>query len=134
MLVDMSDTPIHRVDFAYEDWRVDESDILDIASMNDFWGQDLERPLIAIMNLKVNNKMVSVYRKDTNTVKISLPTGPDIMIFGAEKDFCDMLEKTQGYVKFNIVGECTRNEWGGSVTGQIKCKEYEILQEVKYIF
>ena len=83
------------------------------------WGKDVPESLIAIEHLKVTPDMVTVYVKKDNTLKINLSNGVSIIKFKATDEECLKLQNTHGYYELNIIGRCSRNEWGGAVTGQI---------------
>ena len=53
----MSDEPIYFVDYIYKGVDVQPQNILDIASLNDLWGKDMEESLITIEDLKVSKDM-----------------------------------------------------------------------------
>lgn len=133
-LRDMPDEPIYYVDYIYNNTGVNPQHILDIASLDEIDGKDVEKSKIAIKNLHVSADMVNVYVKKNNTLKITLPNKVSIMLFDAPNDLCDKLSNTKGYVSLDIVGECHRNEYMGWVTPQIHMTEYEITGESKYCF
>ena len=106
-LVDMSDEAIYYVDYIFKGQNVDGSVIIDIANMSEYWGTELDEALVAVENLKVTPNMVEIYRKMTNTIKISLGNGISIMKFNASEELCDKLTKNNtGYMEINIVGKC----------------------------
>ena len=81
----MSDETIYYVDYIYKGVNVEPQNILDIASMENFWGKDVDEALIAIENLKISASMVTVYNKKDITVKITLPNNISLMIFKANE-------------------------------------------------
>ncbi len=116
----MSDETIYYVDYIYKGTNVKPQNILDIASMENFWGKDVDEALVAIENLKVSADMVTVYNKKDITIKISLPNNISLMIFKAKDSDVEKLQTNNvGYVEMNIVGKCNANEWLGNVTPQI---------------
>ena len=79
--------------------------------------------------------MVNVYRKSSNTLKITLSNGVCLMKFNETEEECQRLENQKGaYIQLNIVGKCHINEWLGNYTPQIFIDEYEITGEGKYLF
>lgn len=134
-LIDMSDEAIYYVDYVFQGNQVDSKVILDIANMDEYWGTELDEALVAIENLKVTADMVDIYRKMTNTIKISLPNGVSIMKFNADEELCDKLTKNNtGYMAMDIVGKCNKNEWMGQVTPQIFIEDFNITDSNKYYF
>ena len=134
-LEDMSDETIYYVDYIYKGVNIEPQNILDIASMENFWGKDVDEALVAIENLKVSASMVTVYNKKDITVKITLPNNISLMIFKAKEQDVEKLQTNNtGYVELNVVGKCNANEWLGNVTPQIFIEEYEIIDSNKYFF
>ena len=134
-LEDMSDETIYYVDYIYKGVNIEPQNILDIASMESFWGKDVDEALVAIENLKISASMVTVYNKKDITVKITLPNNISLMIFKAKEQDVEKLQTNNtGYVELNIVGKCNANEWLGNITPQIFIEEYEIIDSNKYFF
>jgi single-stranded DNA-specific DHH superfamily exonuclease len=134
-LKDMSDEAIYYVDYIFKGQDVDGSVILTIADMDDYWGTELDEALVAIEGLKVTASMVDVYRKATNTIKISLNNGISIMKFNADEELCDKLTTNNtGYMKMDIIGKCNKNEYNGVASPQIYIEDYNITDSNKYYF
>ena len=103
--------------------------------MDDYWGTELDEALIAIEDLKVTPEMVDIYRKKTNTIKISLQNGVSIVKFNAPEELCDKLTVSNtGYMKVDIVGKCNANEWCGNESAQILVEDLNITDSSKYYF
>ena len=134
-LRDMSEEPIYYVDYLYNNTEVNSQNILDIAYLDELWGQNMPEPYVAIKGLKVKKDMVTVYRKKDNTLKITLPNKVSIMLFKADEDLCNMLQNNNpGYYVFDIVGRCNANEWNGYVFPQIMIKDYCLVEQVAFDF
>ena len=134
-LKDMSSEPIYYVDYIYNGADVNPSDILSISSLNDLWGKDMDEALIAIKGLKVSKDLVTVYRKTSNTLKITLPNKVSLMKFNATDEECEALENHTGaYVSVDVVGKCKTNEWMGNISAQVFIEDYEITGSGKYLF
>ena len=81
-LLDLPNEPIYRVDFLFNRTEINPNDILEIGRYEDIWGQELDEPLIGIINLNIDKSMVSLLSKDKNpTLKITLKNGITIMKF-----------------------------------------------------
>lgn len=134
-LADMSSEPVYYVDYIYTGGDVNPQDILIIGGLKELWGKDFNEAMVAIKDLKVSKDMVQVYRKSSNTLKITLPNKVNIMKFNATDEECEMLENQTGaYVQMDVVGTCHINEFFGNVTPQIFMEEYEITGSGKYLF
>lgn len=134
-LADMSSEPVYYVDYIYTGGDVNPQDILTIGGLKELWGKDFNEAMVAVKDLKVSKDMVTVYRKTSNTLKITLPNKVSIMKFNATDEECEMLENQTGaYVQMDIVGSCHINEFFGNVTPQIFMEEYEITGSGKFLF
>ena len=134
-LASISAEPIYYVDYIYNGVDVQAENILTIASLNSLWGKDFDEALVAVENLKVSKDMITVYRKTSNTLKISLPNKISLMKFNATDEECFKLENfEEAYLLLNVVGTCTQNEWMGNISPQIFINDYEIIGSGKYLF
>ena len=134
-LASISAEPVYYVDYIYTGADVQASDILTIAGLSDLWGKDMDEPYIAIENLKVSKDMVTVYRKTSNTLKITLQNKISLMIFNATNKDCENFEEFDTtYITINAVGKCNINEWMGNQTPQLFVEDYEITGSGKYLF
>lgn len=134
-LENISSEPIYFVDYIYSGNDVNPQDILSIAGLNNLWGKDFDEALIAIKDLKISKDMVTVYRKTSNTLKITLSNKVSLMKFNATDDECYVLENQTGaYVSIDVVGKCHINEYFGNITPQIFIEDYEVNGSGKYLF
>ncbi len=77
-LKDVSNDPIYRVDYDFKESENNNQIILEIAEMNDYWGQDVERAYVNI-NFKITNSNFQIMK--SNTLKFNLPNGLSIIKF-----------------------------------------------------
>ena len=134
-LADMSSEPVYYVDYIYTGGDINPQDILTIGGLKELWGKDFNEAMVAVKDLKVSKDMVTVYRKTSNTLKITLPNKVSIMKFNATDEECEMLENQKGaYIQMDIVGSCHINEFFGNVTPQIFMEKYEITGSGKFLF
>lgn len=129
--------PVYRVDFLFDKILTpqDKNTVLDIANMNDLWGQDFDRAYVGIKGLNITKDNIRLLSKDKNpTLKISLPNGVDIMKFKSSEEEFESLCSSTGSVKIDLVGKCSKNEWGGETTPQILIEDYQIVGSNKYYF
>ena len=135
ILSSMNDQAIYYVDYIYDSENIKSRDILDIATLEDLWGKDIDQPYIAIRNLKVTPDMVTIYDKRGYTIKIKTPSGVDIIKFRASEQDCEKLQTNNtGFIELNVVGRCSQNEWLGNISAQIFMEDYEIIDSNKYYF
>lgn len=135
LLKDMSDEPIYYVDYIYEGYNVNPENILDIASLDDLWGKEMDEALVAIKDLKVTKDMITLMSPDKKpTLKITLPNRVALIKFNSNEDEYENLLSEEGYIAINIVGRCNQNNWMGNIYPQILIEEYQIVGQCKYIF
>jgi single-stranded-DNA-specific exonuclease len=121
-LEDIDFSPVYRVDciFAEND---DADYYLMIDSLKCYYGQGFEEPYIAITDVHVNSSNMTLMSKDKNpTIKITLPSGAEIMKFKSSQEEYDALLDTV----IDVVGKCSANRWMGRVTPQVLVEDYEI--------
>ena len=134
-LANMASEPVYYVDYIYNGADVNPQDILAISNLSDLWGKDMDEAMVAVKDIKISKELVVVYRKTSNTLKITLPNKVSLMKFNATDEECEMLENQTGaYIQMDIVGKCHKNEWMGNVSPQIFIEDYEITGYGKYLF
>ena len=134
ILKDMSDEPIYYVDYIYNGIDVSSQAILDIASLDDLWGKDMDEPMVAIHDLKINEKMITLMSPDKKpTLKIILPNNVSLIKFNSSQEEYENL-CSEGYIAIDVVGRCNQNIWMNYVNAQILIDDYEIISKAKYYF
>lgn len=134
-LVNMTSEPVYYVDYIYNGADVNPIDILTISDLSNLWGKDLDEAMVAVKDIKISKDLITVYRKTSNTLKITLPNKVSLMKFNATDEECEMLENQTGaYIQMDIVGKCHKNEWLGNITPQIFIEDWEITGQGKYLF
>ena len=135
LLADMNDEAIYFVDYIYDSFAIDTTNIFDIANMDNLWGKDIDEPYIAIKNLKVTPDMVTIYDKRGYTIKITLPGNISLLKFHASEQDCEILQTNNtGFIEINLVGRCNENEWNGFITPQVFIEDYQVIDSNKYYF
>ena len=106
-LANMASEPVYYVDYIYNGADVNPQDILAISDLSDLWGKDMDEAMVAVKDIKISKELVVVYRKTSNTLKITLPNKVSLMKFNATDEECEMLENQTGaYIQMDIVGKC----------------------------
>ena len=130
LLEDVSVEPIYRVDYDFNEKDNNNDKILQIAGMNDFWGQDVDRAYINI-NFKVTDSNFQIMKN--NTFKFNLPNGLSIIKFSGTDEQAEKFTTT-GYLEINAICKCNANEWNGRVYPQLIMQNYQIIDSSKYYF
>ena len=129
-LENVSVEPIYRIDYNFKETDNNNQIILDIARMNDYWGQDMDRAYVNI-NFKITNSNFQIMK--SNTLKFNLLNGLSIIKFnGTEQDINNFT--TTGYLQVNAICKCNANQWNGQVYPQLIMQDYEIIDSSKYFF
>ena len=130
LLEDVSVEPIYRVDYDFKEIDNNNQRILEIAGMNDYWGQDIDRAYVNI-NFKITSSNFQIMK--SNTLKFNLPNGLSLIKFnGTDEEIAQFT--TTGYLELNAICKCNANEWNGRVYPQLLMEDYEIVDSSKYFF
>ena len=129
-LQNVSTETLYRIDYDFKEMDNNNQHILDIAEMNDYWGQDIERAYVNI-NFKITDSNLSVMKN--NTIKISLPHNLSIIKFGVTEEEIEKLTTT-GYLELNAICKCVKNTWNNQNYPQLLMEDYEIIDSSKYYF
>jgi single-stranded-DNA-specific exonuclease len=130
LMKDISSEPLYRVDYLFKEDNLDPQVILDIASYNDFWGQDVDRSYIGI-RFKVTSSNFSVLK--ASTLKIELKNNISLIKFGGSvKDIENFT--TKGWIEIEAYCKCSINEWNGRKYPQLMIEDYSIIDSCKYNF
>ena len=131
-LKDMSSEPVYYVDYIWNPTEFFGQDILDIARMAAYWGKDVSEPLVAVQGIEVTKDNIQMMK--SNTVKITLPNGVNMIYFNMPDEEFNQLYSEMGSVIINVVGKCNCNQWAGNEYPQILITDYEIERKVAYVF
>lgn len=120
---------VYEADFVF---KADESDqiaeaVLDLTRYPEIWGKDNEEPLIVVENIRLTDKDIVIYDKNSITVKFSYG-GVDYLKFSAEglRDELDGMKE----IEITIIGRANLNEWQGTTKPQIFIDDYNLRNPV----
>lgn len=134
LLKDMTFEPVYLVDFV---WNVDEINpqkILDIAAGKNFWGKDMDEPVVVMQNVTVKPENIFLMSPDKNpTLKIQV-NGITLIKFKSSIEEYEMLKNQGVRVTLDILGKCKENEWQGNIEAQVMVQDYEIKTATKWVF
>lgn len=133
LLEKVSSKPVYYVDYIFTEKNIILQAIEDISKMNKLWGADMPESLVAIEKVTVTKNNISVYRKESNTLKIA-GDNVNFILFKAPEDLCNKLENLNKTELYNIVGTCHINEWNGTKTPQIFIKDIELINNIALYF
>ena len=135
-LQDIKFEPSYLVDYIYQANDFNPQDILDIGSLKQLWGQEINEALVAIEHVSITPEMLTLMSRDKHpTLKIQLSNGVACIKFKSGDEELESLTAPEGgCIVVNIVGKCEVNRYYNSVTPQILVEDYEIIQKVDYYF
>lgn len=132
VLADFDFTPKYYVDFEYDHHTLTGADILNVADLDNLWGQCIDEPYVLVKNVRITADNLSLLKG--TTLKISLNDGINLIKFKSSQEEFDALYTEMGCVTLNIIGRFQKNEWNGRVNPQILIEDYEIVDKALYYF
>lgn len=127
-LKDIDFRPIYWVDFIYKSDILNPNTILTIGQYNYLWGQQLDKPKIAIEDINITPDNVQVMKGPSLKFTIN---GIEYIKFKATEEEIQLFQDN-AIVNITIVGECDINTWGGVERPQIIVVDYEVNKAIKY--
>lgn len=123
---------IYKVDIEVPFKELSDRDILAITDLKDIWGQEIDEPLLAVTEVKINKSNYNILKN--NTVKINREDGLSLMMFKVPEEQLALLDPKEGYVELTVVGKCSCNEWNGNITPQLIVEDFEITKREEFYF
>ena len=127
-LKDIDFRPIYWVDFIYKSDTLNPNTILTIGQYNYLWGQQLDKPKIAIEDINITPDNIQVMKGPS--LKFTINEIEYIKFKVTEEEI--KLFQDNAVVNITTVGECDINTWGGMERPQIIITDYEINKVMKY--
>lgn len=127
-LKDIDFRPIYWVDFIYKSDTLNPNTILTIGQYNYLWGQQLDKPKIAIEDINITPNNIQVMKGPSLKFTIN---GIEYIKFKATEEEIKLFQDN-AIVNITIVGECDINTWGGVERPQIIIVDYEVNKAIKY--
>lgn len=133
-LKDMSFDPMYLVDFVWSGSQIQKQNILDIASGKNFWGKDMDEPMIALENINITPENVVLMSPDKNpTLKIQA-NGITLIKFKSSVEEYENLKSQGVRITLDVLGKAAENEWQGVIEAQLIVQDYEIKTATKWVF
>ena len=119
------------VDFA---WRLNDAKpqkIFRIANSKSYWGQQVDEPLVALIDIPIGSLNIELLSADRNpTLKMSVKNST--LSFIKFKSSQEEIEEVRGAETITIVGKCEKNEYNGEVKPQIIVEDYELSDDMLF--
>lgn len=126
----------YAVDFIFETKELDPKEILEIASLNKYWGKGIPEALIYIKGVEIRNDQKTLMSPDKNpTLKLNVG-GIDAIKFKSGFEELESIAPHENTVTvMNIIATCQINDYRGKVSPQLFIEGYEIIDTLEsYIF
>ena len=135
-LKDCDFAPCYKVDFIWDFFNFKPIDVIELAELNNLWGQGIEQPKIVLEKVQITKDNLSLMSPDRNpTLKIQLPNGTSLIKFkSSQEEYESLKAPDMGAITINIVGTCAINEWNGKISPQIIIEDYEVVGQQAYYF
>ena len=128
-------SPCYYVDLEVTMDQLTDTEIFAIGSNADLWGQQLDEPLIAITNIKVNADTIQFIGQNKNTMKITFPGRRVSLIkFNIKEEQKELLNPDGGILTITAIGKCTLNHFNGNMTPQLILEDFEVMSKKKWDF
>lgn len=119
------------VDFA---WRLNDAKpqrIYRIANSKSYWGQQVDEPLVAVVDIPIGSLNIELLSPDRNpTLKMSVKNSS--LSFIKFKSSQEEVESVKSAETITIVGKCEKNEYNGEVKPQIIVEDYELSDDMLF--
>ena len=132
-LKDIDFSPNYKVDFIWDIDMINENDIYEIADFNYLWAQDVDEPLVAIENIRINNETIKFLGSGGNTLRISV-NDIGLLKFNLKPEEKAVLDPGSGCYVMDIVGRCARNIFNNTTSPQIQIEDFRIRKRQNYYF
>ena len=132
-LKDIDFSPNYKVDFIWDIDMINENDIYEIADFNYLWAQDVDEPLVAIENIRINNETIKFLGAGGNTLRISV-NDIGFLKFNLKPEEKAVLNPGSGCYVMDIVGRCARNIFNNTTSPQIQIEDFRIRKRQNYYF
>ena len=121
---------LYWVDYIWSAAEANSNNLLELAEMSDFWGQDMPASQIAIEDIDLSQCQIRLCGAKNDTLRMILPNGLVLVKFGISKEQFEKLSQPNTYM--TCIVSPSRNEWEGKVSGEGFLDDY--ILEVKGVF
>ena len=112
------------VDYIFQASDIKTNVILDLGSYTQFWGQNIDEPYITIENIVLKEDDIQLIGEKHKTIKFILPNGVEAITFNGSEEIYEEFQQLAKTNRFNFVGKCRVNDWGGQYKPQLLLEDY----------
>lgn len=126
----VSKEPVYWVDYIWKANEVTSNNLLELAEMSSFWGQDIPASQVVIKDIDTSQCQMRLCGQKNNTLRMILPNGLVLVKFGIDEEEFNRMCTENTYM--TCVVSPSRNEWQGKISGEGMIDDYTI--ETKWVF
>lgn len=126
----VSKEPVYWVDYIWKANEVTSNNLLELAEMSSFWGQDIPASQVVIKDIDTSQCQMRLCGQKNNTLRMILPNGLVLVKFGIDEEEFNRMCAENTYI--TCVVSPSRNEWQGKISGEGMIDDYTI--ETKWVF
>ena len=127
---DVPKEAVYWVDYIWSAAEANPNNLLELAEMSNFWGQDIPASQVAIEDINLSQCQIRLCGAKNNTLRMILPNGLVLVQFGINEDQFKELLQPNTYM--TCIVSPSRNEWQGQVSGEGFIDDY--ILETKWVF
>lgn len=115
---------IYWVDYIWNMKEVTSNNLLELAEMSQFWGQDIPASQVAVVDIDLRQCQLRLCGQKNNCLRMVLPNGVVFVKFGIDEEQYNQLLEDNAYMTCIISPQ--KNEWQGQISGEGMIDDYEI--------
>ena len=121
---------VYWVDYIWSAAEANPNNLLELAEMSNFWGQDMPASQIAIEDIDLSQCQLRLCGAKNNTLRMILPNGLVLVQFGIDEDQFEELLQPNTYM--TCIVSPSRNEWQGQVSGEGFIDDYMLQTKWRF--
>ena len=121
---------VYWVDYIWSAAEANPNNLLELAEMSDFWGQDMPASQIAIEDIDLSQCQIRLCGAKNNTLRMILSNGLVLVRFGIDEDQFEELLQPNTYM--TCIVSPSRNEWQGQVSGEGFIDDYMLQTKWRF--
>ena len=131
------DVNVYDVDFILNGHEIKYALVHQIDKYNHLWGHGVEKPMLALENVEVERRQISVLGENKNVIKFSYRDIDYIKFRVDNKEIRHLMSgKSTDLLTMNVIGSVSINNFAGKTTAQVIIEDQEVIDvgEPKFLF
>lgn len=119
------DNLLHEVDVIYYE-KPDAQEVLKVAMHDELWGEGIEAPKIAVMDVTLSKEDIKFIGSKGNVWSLDLGSCQAVMFSLTEAQKVELTGKSSDKITVSLVGECSINDYRGQKRPQIIIEDFSV--------